>query len=450
MAEWPTGTTPEERLRGWVGAMMERLLGEDRQPWHMQLMMREVASPDVACEALVKEYIRPHFEYSGSDSERVAAGRGIGRAACAVGFQRGRARFVLSLCPADHAAAAGRTGLRDDDSAGAGRACHGDDARGAWRPAGRRRRGVRAMSWVALKMLTGNKGKYIGIILGVAFAALLISQQASIFCGMMLLTTSQIKDIDGADIWVMDPNVRFVDDVKPISENDLYRVRGVEGVGWAVRLYKGLTRARMPGTGKFQQVILIGLDDATLVGAPQPDKIVMGNIGDLRRPDAVFVDEDGYAPALARRADGAGPDVRDERPSGHRRRGVSCPADVSNQAGHLHPLQPIDAVRSAAAQGDVVHSRPAESRLRFGRRLPADQGSNRPGSPDAGSVLLDDDAVLPARDRNSGQLRHHRGLGIHHRHGHRRPDVLPVHGRESQTVRHAQSHGGQQQHVDLR
>ena len=95
------------------------------------------------------------------------------------------------------------------------------------------------MNWVALKMLTGNKGKYIGIILGVAFAALLISQQASIFCGMMLLTTSQIKDIDGADIWVMDPNVRFVDDVKPISENELYRVRGVEGVGWAVRLHKG-------------------------------------------------------------------------------------------------------------------------------------------------------------------------------------------------------------------
>jgi putative ABC transport system permease protein len=149
------------------------------------------------------------------------------------------------------------------------------------------------MNWVALKMLTGNKGKYIGIILGVAFAALLISQQASIFCGMMLLTTSQIKDIDGADIWVMDPNVRFVDDVKPISENELYRVRGVEGVGWAVRLYKGLTRARMR-TGKFQQVILIGLDDATLVGAPQPDKIVLGNIADLRRPDAVFIDEDGY------------------------------------------------------------------------------------------------------------------------------------------------------------
>lgn len=62
LAQWPAGTSAEDRLRGWVGAMMERLLGEDRQPWHMQLMMREVASPDVACEALVKEFIRPHFE----------------------------------------------------------------------------------------------------------------------------------------------------------------------------------------------------------------------------------------------------------------------------------------------------------------------------------------------------------------------------------------------------
>jgi TetR/AcrR family transcriptional regulator, regulator of cefoperazone and chloramphenicol sensitivity len=60
--EWPPGTPPEARLRAWVEAMIQRLLGEDRQPWHMQLMMREVASPDVACESLVKEYIRPHFE----------------------------------------------------------------------------------------------------------------------------------------------------------------------------------------------------------------------------------------------------------------------------------------------------------------------------------------------------------------------------------------------------
>jgi putative ABC transport system permease protein len=147
------------------------------------------------------------------------------------------------------------------------------------------------MAWIALKMLTGNRGKYVAIIVGIAFAALLISHQASIFCGLMLMTTSQIQDIRGADIWVMDPNVQFVDDIKPLSGNDVYRVRGVPGVHWAVHLYKGLSRARLKD-GNFQQVILLGLDDATFVGAPQ--KMIAGSLSDLRRPDAIIVDQRGY------------------------------------------------------------------------------------------------------------------------------------------------------------
>ncbi len=147
------------------------------------------------------------------------------------------------------------------------------------------------MTWIALKMLTGDCGKYLGIVFGVTFAALLITQQASIFCGLMLLTSNQIRDIGGASIWVMDSSVKFVDDVKPMSEDDLFRVRGVNGVAWAVRLFKGLSRARL-GNGDFQQVSLIGLDDATLVGAPSV--IVAGKLADLWKPDAVFVDIRGY------------------------------------------------------------------------------------------------------------------------------------------------------------
>ncbi|HEX3656404.1 MAG TPA: ABC transporter permease [Pirellulales bacterium] len=147
------------------------------------------------------------------------------------------------------------------------------------------------MIWIAWKMLTGNPGKYVGIILGISFAALLIAQQSSIFCGLMRLTTSQIQDITGADIWVMDPNVQYVDDIKPMSDNDLYRVRGVSGVEWAVRLYKGITRARLPD-GNFQQVIMIGLDDASLVGAPQI--MLAGSLEDLRQPDSIIMDEAGY------------------------------------------------------------------------------------------------------------------------------------------------------------
>src|SRR5947209_18674563 len=101
------------------------------------------------------------------------------------------------------------------------------------------------MAWIALKMLVGGRAKFFGIVLGLTFAALLITQQGSIFCGLMLRTAGQITDITGADLWVMDANVRYVDDVKPMIENNLYRVRGVDGVLWAVPLYKGIGRAKI-------------------------------------------------------------------------------------------------------------------------------------------------------------------------------------------------------------
>jgi putative ABC transport system permease protein len=147
------------------------------------------------------------------------------------------------------------------------------------------------MNWIALKMLTGNRGKYYSIIFGIAFAALLMTQQASIFVGLMRNTTSQIRDIRGADIWVMDPSVQFIDDIKPLTENDLYRVRGVPGVSWAVRLFKGMARAQL-NKGNFKQFSVIGVDDQTLVGAPQ--EMLLGSLGDLRRADAVILDERGF------------------------------------------------------------------------------------------------------------------------------------------------------------
>lgn len=149
------------------------------------------------------------------------------------------------------------------------------------------------MNWVALKMLTGDTAKYLGIVFGVSFAALLMAQQSAIFCGLMMNTTSQIRDVEGVDFWIMDENVQFVDDVKPMTENELYRVRGVAGVKWAVRLYKGMARARLDD-GKFQQIILLGLDDATLVGAPTPQRLLHGSLGDLRQPNAVIMDEFGW------------------------------------------------------------------------------------------------------------------------------------------------------------
>jgi putative ABC transport system permease protein len=147
------------------------------------------------------------------------------------------------------------------------------------------------MTWIALRMLMGDRAKYFGLIFGVSFATLLMTQQVSIFMGILKRTASQILDVRDAEIWVMDNQVRFIDEVPALPETDLYRVRGVPGVDWAVKMYKGQVRARLED-GNFRNVVLFGLDDTTLVGAPQ--QMLVGKLSDLRRPDAVIIDKAGY------------------------------------------------------------------------------------------------------------------------------------------------------------
>ena len=148
------------------------------------------------------------------------------------------------------------------------------------------------MMWVALRMLVGDATKYLGLIFGISFATLLMTQQVSIFVGILRRTGSQIVDVRDAAIWVMDPKTRFIDEAPGLSDTDLQRVRGVEGVAWATRLYKGQVAARLE-SGDYRAVVLFGLDDATLVGAP--GEMVVGELSDLNQPDAVFIDKSGYA-----------------------------------------------------------------------------------------------------------------------------------------------------------
>lgn len=162
------------------------------------------------------------------------------------------------------------------------------------------------MWFVALKMLVGDKARYLGIVLGVTFASLLITQQMSIFTGIMFRTFSTVTDTGYPQIWVMDKKVQYIDDVKPLQDTKLYKVRGVEGVDWAMPFYKGLLKARL-ADGRFQTVNLFGLDDATLVGGPPA--MVEGRLEDLRRAEGVIVDETGARGRLAKPDPLGGPPV---------------------------------------------------------------------------------------------------------------------------------------------
>jgi putative ABC transport system permease protein len=140
-------------------------------------------------------------------------------------------------------------------------------------------------------MLIGDKTKLLGLIFGVAFSTLLICQQVSIFAGLLGRASSVINDVRSADIWVMDRSVRTIDASYPMRDTELSRVRGVEGVAWAVPLFKSQVQVRTR-EGRLENAVILGVDDASLIGVP--NEFVLGRVEDLALPDAIAINPAGF------------------------------------------------------------------------------------------------------------------------------------------------------------
>ena len=140
---------------------------------------------------------------------------------------------------------------------------------------------------LALKMLFGDSAKYLMLVFGVMFSTFLMTQQSSVFCGLMRWTTATIKNAP-APIWVVETEVRQVNQTIAMRDTDLGRVRSVIGVDWAMPLYSGVQNVRLTD-GSLTVVQLLGIDSTTFAGAPT--KMLSGNIEALRQPNAVIVDD---------------------------------------------------------------------------------------------------------------------------------------------------------------
>ena len=147
------------------------------------------------------------------------------------------------------------------------------------------------MYMIALKMLQGDRAKYWGLIFGVCFATLLMAQQISIFVCLLARAASIVYSVDEADIWAMDKRVCYIEEVEPMRDIEIYNVRSVEGVQWAVPFYKGLSVIRMHD-GHTQQVQLIGIDVPSMIGGRQDT--IMGNSDAIKKPCVAMMDRNGY------------------------------------------------------------------------------------------------------------------------------------------------------------
>lgn len=153
-----------------------------------------------------------------------------------------------------------------------------------------------SMLLIALRMLVGNKASCIGVIFGIFLATLLISQQSAIFLGLIERSYRLVTDIPTPDIWVMDPATSSDDELRAMPRSYLDIVRSTKGVEWAMPL----SLAHLPVTnrsGVFEIANVMGVDDATLSGAPL--HLIEGKPEDLRRESGVIIDVDGAKDLLA-------------------------------------------------------------------------------------------------------------------------------------------------------
>lgn len=139
-------------------------------------------------------------------------------------------------------------------------------------------------------MLTGDAQKFYGLLFGIAFSTLLITQQGTIFVNLVERGASGVYNAPEVDIWVMDPVSRTTDVNYAMPSTALDKVRSVRGVEWAVPHLRSVASVRT-SAGDLEQVAIIGVDDATLIG--MPERMQDGARSALSRPDTVFIDDGG-------------------------------------------------------------------------------------------------------------------------------------------------------------
>ena len=140
---------------------------------------------------------------------------------------------------------------------------------------------------LARRNLFHDKVRLIVTVTGIVFAVVLIVVELGLFVGFTE-TTSTLVDHSGADLWVTSQHVPYVELGVPFSERKLYQVRAVPGVQEAQKLNSRWSQWKR-ADGRQESVQIIGFDPDSSLGRPW--NLVEGSVEDLKRPDAIVMDE---------------------------------------------------------------------------------------------------------------------------------------------------------------
>ena len=143
---------------------------------------------------------------------------------------------------------------------------------------------MRTLAW---RNLVHDKVRLAVTLTGIVFAVVLIVVELGLFLGFTTATSSLI-DRSEADLWVTGPRVPYIEQAVPFSERKLSTILATPGVAGAAKYAVRFTQWKRPD-GRQESVQVVGVELGSGLGLPW--NVAAGSLDDLRRPDAVFVDE---------------------------------------------------------------------------------------------------------------------------------------------------------------
>jgi putative ABC transport system permease protein len=143
------------------------------------------------------------------------------------------------------------------------------------------------MGSLAWRNLVHDKVRLTVTVTGIIFAVVLIVVQLGLFLGFTT-ATSTVIDHSGADLWITAPRVPYIEQAVAFSERKLSTVLATPGVAAAGKYIVRFSQWKRPD-GRQESVQIVGVELASGLGLPW--NLVAGTIDDLRKPDAVFIDE---------------------------------------------------------------------------------------------------------------------------------------------------------------
>ena len=148
-------------------------------------------------------------------------------------------------------------------------------------------RAVHSIRRIAVFSLVHDRGKFLGALCGVSFAAMLVLVQSGLYQGFQQ-TSSEVIRRAGGDLWVMVRGTPVVDSGEVMSVAARYFIEGHPCIGRTRGLVQSFATIRK-AAGTEDSVVLVGYE-------PDPVQVLPWNLlrglpGHLHGPSRVAVDE---------------------------------------------------------------------------------------------------------------------------------------------------------------